>query len=189
MTTLTRERRKKFEGIIVQWLSTSKAVAVVGNAWLLDLEIKKVAETLADAAESRTEKLTPEDLEKVNKKVDAIIGQAVEAQSRIDAGTGWRGRELLPAQYVAYGDWWYAKTGLHMYGAKAKAKVDSGWLKAFKELYENDVTIASLDEAMKSNEWRTISNPAQIVNDAKAIQAAPKSVQSSHRSERLEREL
>jgi len=127
--------------------------------------------------------LTAKELEQVNAKVESIIGQARESQSRIDAGTGWRGRELLPAQYVAYGDWWYAKTGLHMYGAKAKAKVDSGWLKAFKELYENDVTIASLDEAMKSNEWRTISNPAQIVNDAKAIQAAPKSVQSSQRPE------
>jgi len=78
MTTLTRERRKKFEGIIVQWLSTSKAVAVVGNAWLLDLEIKKVAETLADAAESRTEKQTDEEkgdyIAQANRKVDAILG-------------------------------------------------------------------------------------------------------------------
>ena len=76
-----------------------------------------------------------------------------------------------------------------MYGAKSKAKADSGWLKAFKELFENEVTIQSCNEALESNKWRNVSNPLQIVNDAKAVQAAPKSVQSSHRSERLEREL
>lgn len=177
MTTLRRERRQKFAEII------RKAVYAYYKAYMDESEVERIAAELSDAAESRTEKLTLAEITQVNTKVDAIIGQAAEAQSRIDSGTGWRGRELLPAQYVAYGDWWYAKTGLHMYGAKAKAKVDSGWLKAFKELYENDVTIASLDEAMKSNEWRTISNPAQIVNDAKAIQAAPKSVQSSQRPE------
>jgi len=177
MTTLRRERRQKFAEII------RKAVYTYYGVYMDESEVERIAAELSGAAESRTEKLTPAEIAQVDKKVDAIIGQAREAQSRIDSGTGWRGRELLPAQYVAYGDWWYAKTGLHMYGAKAKAKVDSGWLKAFKELYENDVTIASLDEAMKSNEWRTISNPAQIVNDAKAIQAAPKSVQSSQRPE------
>ncbi len=116
-------------------------------------------------------------------KWQEMMRQERQAQEAQAAGHAWRGRELLPVQFLIYGDWWHSKTGLHMYGAKAKAKIDTSWLKAFKEFHENDVTIASLDEAMKSNEWRTISNPAQIVNDAKAIQAAPKSVQSSHNVE------
>lgn len=132
---------------------------------------------------TETSFFTAKENAELEQKWQEMMKNEQAAQTAEQNGTGWRGRELLPAQYVAYGDWWYAKTGLHMYGAKAKAKVDSGWLKAFKDLYENDVTIASLDEAMKSNEWRTISNPAQIVNDAKAIQAAPKSVQSSHNVE------
>lgn len=77
-----------------------------------------------------------------------------------------------------------------MYGVKAKARIDTGWLKAFEELFENEVTIQSCNEALEANKWRNVSSPLQIVNDAKAVQAAPaKSVQSSHRSERLEREL
>lgn len=167
--TLRRERRQKFAEIM--------------NAFsdkLTQAEIEATAELLADAAESRTEKLTPADYEQVNKKVDAIIGQAKEAQSRIDSGTGWRGRELLPPDYLIYGDWWHEKTGLHMYGVKAKAGMDTGWLKAFKELFENEVTIQSCNEALEANKWRNVSSPLQIVNDAKAVQAAPaKSVQSS----------
>ena len=71
-----------------------------------------------------------------------------------------------------------------MYGAKSKARMDSGWLKAFKELFENEVSIQSCDEALEANKWRNVSSPLQIVNDAKAVQAAPaKSVQSSQRPE------
>lgn len=96
-----------------------------------------------------------------------------EAQNRTDSGTGWRGRELLPPNYLIYADWWVKKTGVEMYGAKAKPKIDSEWLKAFKELWENDVTIAACDEAFEANRWRKVGKPSQIVTDAKAINAAP----------------
>ena len=116
---------------------------------------------------------TAKEKEQNETKWQELMKREAEAQSRIDSGTGWRGRELLPPDYLIYGDWWHEKTGLHMYGAKSKAKADSGWLKAFKELFENEVTIQSCNEALESNKWRNVSNPLQIVNDAKAVQAAP----------------
>jgi len=172
--TLRRERRNRFAEII------RKAVYAYYKAYMDETEVERIAAELSDAAESRTEKLTPEDYAAVDKKMDAILKQEAEAQSRTEAGTGWRGRELLAPEHLVYGDWWHAKTGLHMYGAKAKAKLDTGWAKAFKELYENDVTIAALNEAYTANEWRTVSTPAQIVSDAKAMQAAPVKVQSTN---------
>lgn len=84
----------------------------------------------------------------------------------------WRGREICPGNYIIYGDWWHAKTGLHMYGAKSKQKVDSEWLSAFKTWYEFEITIPALEEAYKANEWRKVSKPSQITNDAKLAQAA-----------------
>ena len=170
MTTLRRERRQKFAEII------RKAVYSYYNAYMDESEVERIAAELSDAAESRTEKLTPAEIAQVDKKVDAIIGQAREAQSRIDSGTGWRGREFLSPEQLIYGDWWHDKTGLHMYGAKAKAKYDTGWLKAFREMHENELTLSALDEAMAANSWRVLSSPAQIVNDAKAVQAAPAKV-------------
>ncbi len=173
--TLRRQRIQKFREIICNseiYMQCRLEVDALGD------ELGMLVAALADAAESRTEKLTPEDYAAVDKKMDAILKQEAEAQSRIDSGTGWRGRELLAPEHLVYGDWWHAKTGLHMYGAKAKAKLDTGWAKAFKELYENDVTIAALNEAYTANEWRTVSSPAQIVSDAKAIQAAPVKVEN-----------
>ena len=198
MTTLRRERRQKFEddiqGSLLHYYARLHLEHNGNTPEYIDNTLREcredLAATLSISAESRSEKLTPTEYAQVDKKVDAIIGQAKEAQSRIDSGTGWRGRELLPPDYLIYGDWWHEKTGLHMYGVKAKARMDTGWLKAFKELFENEVTIQSCNEALEANKWRNVSSPLQIVNDAKAVQAAPaKSVQSSHRSERLEREL
>ena len=67
MTTLRRERRKRFEEIL--------------NAFsdkLTRAEIEATAELLADAAEARTEKMTDEEkgdyITQANKKVDAILG-------------------------------------------------------------------------------------------------------------------
>ena len=189
MTTLRRERRQKFEEIL--------------NAFsdkLTRAEIEATAELLADAAESRTEKLTPAEIAQVDKKVDAIIGQAREAQSRIDSGTGWRGRELITSELtiLPYADWYHSVTGWQMYGTKAKPKMDSTALSEFRKWYENDLTFETLKTAYDvENDWRksksgvaqNITHPRELTAKAIAIQAAPKSVQSSHRSERLEREL
>ena len=88
-------------------------------------------------------------------------------------GAGWRGREMLPPHYLTYGDWWHAKTGLHMYGSKAKPKADASYLKAFKAWYENELTAADLQSALDGNKWRNISDPHQITKDAIAIHALP----------------
>lgn len=137
-----------------------------------------------NTAENTTDSFfTAEENAQNEAKMKAILEAERQAQEAQDAGKAWRGRELLAPEHLVYGDWWHAKTGLHMYGAKSKAKLDTGWANAFKELYENDVTISALDEAYKSNEWRTVSNPAQIVKDAKAIQAAPKAEENTTRPE------
>ncbi len=126
--------------------------------------------------------LSPQEKEQANRKMDAIIEQAREAQTRIEAGTGWRGRELLPPDYVFYGDLWHRLTGLEMYGAKAKAKIDTEWLKAFKECFENDISESAFCEAYVSETWegrRAVGKPSMIVATAKAIQAANKKVEST----------
>ena len=111
--------------------------------------------------------------ESANKTVDGILELERQAKDRQVAGTGWRGRELLPPHYLPFADWWHAKTGLQMYGAKSKAKLDTEWLKACKELYENDVTIANLEEAWKAENWRPLTKLSQLVATAKAVQVAP----------------
>ena len=53
MTTLRRERRQKFADII------RKAVYAYYGAYMDESEVERIAAELSDAAESRTEKLTP----------------------------------------------------------------------------------------------------------------------------------
>ena len=143
MTTLRRERRQKFAEII------RKAVYSYYNAYMDESEVERIAAELSDAAESRTEKLTPAEYAQVDKKVDAIIGQAREAQSRIDSGTGWRGRELITSELtiLPYADWYHSVTGWQMYGTKAKPKMDSTALSEFRKWYENDLTFETLKTA------------------------------------------
>ncbi len=114
-------------------------------------------------------------IQEADKEVDTVLGFEKLAQEAEQKGA-WRGREyFVGSEYLKYADWWHTKTGLHMYGTKGKAKFDKGWQKAFKELWENDVTIASLDIAWESTKWKhPLSSPMQIVNEAKAVQAAPK---------------
>ena len=131
--TLRRERRKRFAEII------RKAVYAYYKAYMDETEVERIAAELSDAAESRTEKFTPEDYAAVDKKMDAIVKQEAEAQSRIDSGTGWRGRELLAPEHLVYGDWYHAVTGWQMYGAKAKPKRDSTAMNEFKAWWETQL--------------------------------------------------
>jgi len=79
-----------------------------------------------NTAENKTETsfFTAKESAENEQKWQEMMKQERQAQEAQAAGHAWRGRELLPAQYVAYGDWWYAKTGLHMYGAKARSNND-----------------------------------------------------------------
>jgi DNA-binding MarR family transcriptional regulator len=110
-----------------------------------------------------------------NKTVDGILEGERIAQEKENVGQGWRGRELTPPQYLIYGDWWHSKTKQHMYGAKGKAKINTEWLKAFKEFYENDVAISVLDETYDAEiAWKKIiSKPSELISKAIAIQALP----------------
>ena len=109
-----------------------------------------------------------------DRKVDAILDLEKQARQAEESGQAYRGREfLVGSEYLTYGDWWHKKTGLHMYGAKAKAKVSPDWLKAFREWADNEVTIKSLEAAFEANKWRVISTPVVLTKDAIAIQAVP----------------
>jgi len=131
-------------------------------------DLKSVEESNKKESNKKNPTLSEKDLQQVNAKMDFIInhGQGTE-------GKNWRGRELLPPQYLPYADWWVSKTCIEMYGAKAKPKMNAEWNNAFKLLYENDVTIAACDASFEANKWRTISKPSQIVTDAIAINALP----------------
>lgn len=170
--TLRKERRRKFDAVMREYY---------GDKW--DAQTSGFREgllsALADAAESRTERKTDEAkgdyITQADRKVDVIILQARQARQAEESGQAYRGREfLVGSEYLTYGDWWHKKTGLHMYGAKAKAKVSPDWLKAFREWADNELTIKSLDAAFDANKWRgVISTPVVLTKDAIAIQAVP----------------
>jgi hypothetical protein len=107
------------------------------------------------------------------KKFQAILENERKSQKAETSGISWRGRELLPHHYLEYGDWFYAKTGLEMYAARSKAKINSSWLKAFKDWWENEITPAHLQIAYDAQKvWRMISDPNQLTKDAVAVKAA-----------------
>lgn len=125
-------------------------------------------------AEKTTPFFTDEERAQNEAKMQAILEAERKAAEANKKGAAWRGRELLPPQYLEYGDWWHAQTGLQMYGAKAKAKMDASWNKAFKAWWENELTTADLKAALDGNKWRSISDPNQLTKDAAAIHALPK---------------
>lgn len=192
--TLRRERRRKFE----EELKASQ-LHHYARLWLefnghtpeyvetaLGTCREKLANCLADAAESRTERKTDETKGEyhpkmlgiyaaADRKVDAILDLEKQSRQAEESGQAYRGREfLVGSEYLTYGDWWHKKTGLHMYGAKAKAKVSPDWLKAFREWADNELTVKSLEAAFEANKWRgVISTPVVLTKDAIAIQAVP----------------
>ena len=129
--------------------------------------------------EAATPHFSPADVleieESANKTVDGILEGERIAQEKDNAGQAWRGRELTPPNYLIYGDWWHAKTKQHMYGAKGKQKLNTEWLKAFKEFYENDISLSVLDETYEAEiAWKKIvSKPSELITKAIAIQALP----------------
>lgn len=176
MTTLRRERIQKFALII------RTAVYKYYGAYMDEAEVLKFAESLADAAASRTEVQQQEVVIAADRKVDAIIELDKQAKAAEDAGQAWRGREFLAgSEYCKYGDWYHKKTGWHMYGAKSKPKQDGTIMAEFKTWWENDITIDALDIAYKiENDWRkdksgleqNITHPRELTAKAKTIQAS-----------------
>ena len=181
--TLAKERREKFEAILSASDLYAECELHCRESYLKKI-VKELAAALAEAAQSRTEAQKEEVITQADRKVDAILDLSAQAKAAEDAGQAWRGREFLTgSEYCKYGDWWYKKTGLEMYGAKGKAKINTEWMKAFKEWHEFGVTIQTLDEAFQSESWRPIVKPSQITATAKAIQAAPPVVSSTPKEE------
>lgn len=114
-------------------------------------------------------------IEKANKDVDGFLEFEKAKQSAIQAGTDWRGRELLPPNLLPYGDWWNSKTGQEMYPAKGKQKLNAEWMKAFKEWDENDLDTKTLDEIYSAEvSWKkVIGKPSELTTKAIALQALP----------------
>jgi len=170
--------RVNLEAVNEKWGETKQPVRESGITALGKATLPDSLNESESTTENTTEpsSLSSSDLQEVtiaaNKKMDVMLEFERLAQEANANGQDWRGRELLPTQYLVYGDWWYAKTGQEMYGAKGKPKMDSSWLTAFKAFWEFDVSISSLDAALAKNEWRKPITLIQIVADAKAFQAA-----------------
>ena len=171
MTTLRRERRQKFAEII------RKAVYAYYNAYMDESEVERIAAELSDAAESRTEKMTDEEkgdyITQANKKVDAILGitewAGAKREARISAIQSYLGetfhRNTETKEWLKFAKFIDDK----QQNAGEDVKVFVSWLFGQKGYDPQFWPVSKMMEF-----W-----PSAFV----------KSVQSSHRSERLEREL
>lgn len=110
----------------------------------------------ADAA------LTQEEMDKALDGVEMFVKMSEPPQGF------WAGRELLPEYMLPFGDWWNSQTHLTMRG-----KVNKEWLKTFKEWYEEQLSINSLQQAFDHiKAWKQIiSKPSEITATARAIEA------------------
>ena len=126
--------------------------------------------------------------ESANKTVDGILEGERLSQEKDKVGEAWRGRELCPPNYLIYGDWWHSKTKQHMYGAKGKQKINTEWLKAFKEFYENDIPISVLEETYDAEiAWKKIiTKPSELTTKAIAISALPPAQSKSENNNKFD---
>ena len=124
--------------------------------------------------------LSPLEVEKIqqsaDKAFDAFLVFEGQAQAAKADGKAWRGRELLPPTLIEYGDWWHSRTGLHMYGAKGKPKMDATWLDAFRKWHDNELTVAHLDAGLAALDWMKqrgggVTHPRQVTAEALRAQA------------------
>ncbi len=166
----------KFYRIDYAQLDTLEQVKLNSSIVSNRADVNNESETTTENNNSlKTDELQGDYITQADRKVNAILDLAKQAQQAEESGKAYRGREfLVGSEYLTYGDWWHKKTGLHMYGAKAKAKVSPDWLKAFREWADNELTIKSLEAAFEANKWRgVISTPVVLTKDAIAIQAVP----------------
>lgn len=120
-------------------------------------------------------------IKQADQTVDGFLHFEKLAKQAENLGSAWNGRELTPENYIPYGDWFHSKTGLQMYSSKGKQKVDATWLKEFKEWWENEIDLTSLQSAYEvENGWRkvksgieqNITHPRELTAKAKTIAAA-----------------
>lgn len=177
---LTTEREN---GRVRQWIYTIHELPdadfqqvekqLVENRTLNNKELKQ--KELKDAAAPLSSKDMQEIKTKAKKTFDGLLENERRVHEKDAVGQAWRGRELCPPNYLKYGDWWHQKTNQHMYGEKAKAKINTEWLKAFKEWWENDLTTDVLGQVYDAEKgWRgSIEKPSIITTKAIALQALP----------------
>jgi hypothetical protein len=107
-------------------------------------------------------KLTPEEVEQANNKVDAIL------KLNRKSAFHWKGRDYFKDNLVIYADWYFEKTG------QICTKRDSrSWIKAFSEWKENFLQLKHLESARLARlKWKDfIADPNELTKDAKAIMA------------------
>jgi hypothetical protein len=110
--TLRRERIQKFTGLVVNFIGNSPAITdVTGNEQVLDDEISRFVLQLVDAAQSRTESITKEELAQTSVEA-AIFGGLEVNQETVDREKFERA--ATSAFEAAFGithpwDWWNIK--------------------------------------------------------------------------------
>lgn len=139
------------------------------------LSTEKVSTELKEAASPLSQKDLEEIKKEADKTVNGLLEQERAFQEKQSKGEAWRGRELIPPNYLPYGDWWHSKTNQHMYGEKAKQKINTEWLKAFKEWWENNLTVEVLGQVYEAEKsWKgVIGKPSELTIKAIALQALP----------------
>ena len=107
-----------------------------------------------------TDKLSPKDLEQVNAKVDAIIGNSARAD--------WTGREAFRSDHYPLVDWYHKVTGQDCPMSKRK-----DWMKAVSLWSSNALTVADLQRAYDMDiKWRGVfTSPNQLTDKAIALKA------------------
>jgi len=156
MTTLRRERKKKFTEILMKFY-------VGVNDGVLD-------ELLA-AAESRTKHKTDEIkgdyVAQANKKMDAILAFAAQASEH----NSWQGRELFRPDHIPFVDWYHERTGQTCPKSK-----QNDWMRALLDWSANALTVEDLQAAYEMDiKWRGVfTSPNELTTKAIAIKAQRK---------------
>jgi hypothetical protein len=117
----------------------------------------------AKTDEERPEyKLSEQDIQFANKKVDAILGLAKKSTKY------WKGRELFRDNHVAFADWWHNQTNQ----VCMKRSIGS-WQKAFLAWQNENLSIEHLQEAYNQDIiWRKVfTDPNELTKKAVAIKA------------------
>lgn len=111
----------------------------------------------------RKQELSPEELAKANKLVDAIIANS--------SGSHFEGREIFLPDHLPLVDWYHKRTG-----QVCRKKDRNSWMKAVREWVDAGLTPDDLQAAYEVDiVWRkVIANPNELTSKAIALKAQKK---------------
>lgn len=117
--------------------------------------------------------LSKEELDQVNKQVDAMIDSAKHDT--------WQGRELIRDNLLPLADWYNRTTGQVM-----TKRVQKSWWKALQDWQDEGLAPEHLQTAYDAqSKWRTVSDPNQLTKDACAVKAAGNATKNENDFTRL----